>query len=749
MTLKKLSQTRYVEPVQPVPGSPAVPGSPGSPGTPPTPGYFKNVTVAPLFKYSLNFGGQIIALSDIKQPIISIVFQDYRSQSPPPVWVENPSTTKLVYVPPSPGTPPTPPTPGLPATPGVLGQPGGTVTDLKFGWNASAVSKQTASGNVRFNVSVDPSSLGIVVGLNNQNEGSSYQEIEFGLYFTQAKALVYENGAQKTSVQTVSITDVFSIVRSGGVVTYLKNDVLFYTSGHSSFGPVFIDSSLYSGGDQIVFAELVILNESGSSSGYMRPLRGFATDKPYAVSDGYFSPLSGIASTTIAVGGTGVFAPLSSLGSNYPYNGADSTLKPVGSSARTGIGDLTPTYAIASSVMSEMLGQSYMLTGEIGSVTNGALRSLQTLSTNRPYGESRGFMQPVQALSVEIPAINNYANLKSRAAFVVANGHDSTGENRFTYTASVPTVSAYGGSNARLVGPTPALSVSGTFVSWGFADLVAPSALVAAAGRVNGVGGAALTIGAFGSPTYLLVGYCGAVASVTVNDQYVVVANGKSGAVGNATLTLPLYDLVVSGKAENYGSADLLMPSPKLAGSAVAWLVAPNASLVAIGSAVVTVSYEAYALNLNHRPRGNETPTDELTRFTNYPFDKIIRYQNSYFGVNSTGLYLLEGTTDNGAPISYEVRTHVTDFNEVAMKTVVSSYFGGSLGAAETVTLYGGKTGANAYNYTTPRGTNLQNYRQKFGKGIKDRYYALGVSGADAFELSSIDFEISTLTRRI
>jgi hypothetical protein len=137
-----------------------------------------------------------------------------------------------------------------------------------------------------------------------------------------------------------------------------------------------------------------------------------------------------------------------------------------------------------------------------------------------------------------------------------------------------------------------------------------------------------------------------------------------------------------------------------------------------------------------------------MTRYTNYPFDRIVRYKNSYFGMNSTGLYLLEGTTDNGTAISYEVKTAMTDFDSPQKKTVEMAYFGARFGAA-TISLHVGESGTESYSYTTPRGAAAQNYRQAFGRGIKSRYYALSVAGSETFSLDTLTLNIAELARKV
>jgi hypothetical protein len=224
--------------------------------------------------------------------------------------------------------------------------------------------------------------------------------------------------------------------------------------------------------------------------------------------------------------------------------------------------------------------------------------------------------------------------------------------------------------------------------------------------------------------------------------------DSSNAGLGRAALTLPLFELVATGQTQNHGGANLLMPAARLGATAQAWLTAPSALLTAIGTATVAVTYEAYSVNLSHKT-GDPAPTDEVTRYTHFPFDRIVRYQGSYFGVAADGLYLLEGTTDDGADIAYAMKTCLDDFGMAEQKTVASAYLAGRLGPNITVTLHAGEDGAQTYEYDTLRGPPAQNHREKFGRGVKNRYFALGLAGTDALELDSIELEINKLTRRI
>lgn len=318
-------------------------------------------------------------------------------------------------------------------------------------------------------------------------------------------------------------------------------------------------------------------------------------------------------------------------------------------------------------------------------------------------------------------------------------GHDSTGENALDVTLPSIGLTIYGGAN--LSAPLSALigdaTVTGT--NWGSIDATLPALTGALTGTVSGMMRVAATL-----PALEMVGYFGSVISATIG-KVTFAATGKGGAVGSIRATLPMLEVSASVTTENWGSIDAVLPAITTGNHGAIWALLPGLELTIIGTAVVEATYEAYALNLNHTGDG----PDELTRYTNFPFTHIVRYKNSYFGMASNGIYLLAGTTDDGTAIDYEVITHKTDFDVPELKTVTYVYFGGRLGATETVTLFAGDDTPVAYNYTTPRGAAIQNYRQAFGRGIKDRYYALGVSGSKEFELDTLDLNVDQLTRRI
>lgn len=325
-------------------------------------------------------------------------------------------------------------------------------------------------------------------------------------------------------------------------------------------------------------------------------------------------------------------------------------------------------------------------------------------------------------------------------------GHDATGENAIMVLAPMATLKMHGGMSAKLVAPMQRVLAAMTGVALADFDLVAPMQTVSATGKTSAV----MSFG-MSAPLPTVAATFGSVISVT-GPMGTLTASGKSGAVGRVEVTCPLFELEMTGSARSRMTFDLKAPIPQLGqGSLRVVAAAPMATLVLVGTATVVATYEAYAVNLKHAP--GFQGSDELTRYTNYPFDAIVRYQGRYFGVGAAGLYLLEGTTDHASPtptaIPWDWRTCLTDFDDPSKKTPVSVYIGGRMGPAATVDLIVGETGDQSYSFATPRGATAQNYRQKFGRGVKARYFGLGAAGNGELAIDTLDFTIADLARRI
>lgn len=251
-------------------------------------------------------------------------------------------------------------------------------------------------------------------------------------------------------------------------------------------------------------------------------------------------------------------------------------------------------------------------------------------------------------------------------------------------------------------------------------------------------------------PLASLIGYGGAVLSVG-SGRPMVSASAVTGSVGVVTATLPLVVLSSTATQHERGGAALRMPSLVVGPSGRVVAVMPAGRLTSIGHAVVAVTQEAYVLNMNSLQVDGQDVVmgGQLTRYTDFPFTKVVRYLGSYYGVASDGLYLLEGDTNNGAPIEWAFTTCTTDFKAPTKKTVASVYFGGELGPEAEFTVACGELPDQMHQYTTTKQALQRNHRQKFGLGRKARYYAFGVAGDGELNLDSLEFEVANMTRRI
>ena len=127
--------------------------------------------------------------------------------------------------------------------------------DRNLGWNSGARSQKVSFGDCQLRFSSPSSNAGLCIGFNTEDRDANFREIRHALFFQTTtsgpRAFVYESGAEKYSAGAYESDDIFTIRRTDGVVRYFKNDTLLYTSLTASSGAVFVDSSLYAGGDSV------------------------------------------------------------------------------------------------------------------------------------------------------------------------------------------------------------------------------------------------------------------------------------------------------------------------------------------------------------------------------------------------------------------------------------------------------------------------------------------------------------------
>lgn len=228
-------------------------------------------------------------------------------------------------------------------------------------------------------------------------------------------------------------------------------------------------------------------------------------------------------------------------------------------------------------------------------------------------------------------------------------------------------------------------------------------------------------------------------------------ATGRTGSMISVTTIMPMASVEAQITAEGVMRVACAMPMLQPGPWGRVTTVMPMARVSIIAQSVVEVTYEAYAVNLKPGPK----MPNQVTRYTNYPFNQIVRFKNRYIGVADDGLYELGGDTDydadtpTGPPWAWH--TGETDFNSPQKKNVRESMFAGRLGPSATASVSVREAVAQTYDATIVRGSSAQNHRIKYGRGLSARYWSFGWSDPDGgtCEPDAIEFEAAELGRKL
>ena len=333
------------------------------------------------------------------------------------------------------------------------------------------------------------------------------------------------------------------------------------------------------------------------------------------------------------------------------------------------------------------------------------------------------------------------ADIAGPMGSLYATMRDLTGEREFNGTSPMGTLSMQGGAAADLTAPMGTLVSSMTVPVSITAELVCPMGTLVASMTADLLMRADIRLSSAGT----LDAYFGAQAELTA-PMGTLDSAATVGALMSFTATAPIGQLEAIATAGILMRADLTSPMLRAAPGMDFDVIGPMGTLSAILTATVTITYEAYCLNL--KP-GNKGGVHELTRWNVVPFDGIARYGNDYYGWGPGGLHLIGGALDAGQPIAWNWHTAITDFGTSQRKYLRELVLSGRIGPTAVASVSVGEKADVTYNYSTPRGQLAQNYRVKTGKGLKDAYYAIGLSGTDVGDVDSVAFGTADGTRRL
>jgi hypothetical protein len=144
------------------------------------------------------------------------------------------------------------------------------------------------------------------------------------------------------------------------------------------------------------------------------------------------------------------------------------------------------------------------------------------------------------------------------------------------------------------------------------------------------------------------------------------------------------------------------------------------------------------------------TDTWEVTEYT-WTFDQLVKFDDQYLGVNSTGIYLLGGSTNAGTDISATIETGLDDFGLLTSKRLSTLHVGWKSDSDAIITVTMDEDTNQSYEYDLLATNNNQDAtRVMIGYPTQRRYINLKIENQDGedFSLYSMEMLLSMSIRK-
>lgn len=144
--------------------------------------------------------------------------------------------------------------------------------------------------------------------------------------------------------------------------------------------------------------------------------------------------------------------------------------------------------------------------------------------------------------------------------------------------------------------------------------------------------------------------------------------------------------------------------------------------------------------------------TGGASRYDNFPFNSMTKAYGKYIGCAETGLYLMEGSDDDGTKIAASFKTGLSNFGERRQKRINDVFLGVLTSGDLVLKVVADEQGSRTeYWYDVVQHGDADNHRVKVGKGLKATYWGFELvnkDGAD-FDLDNLQLYPLTLSRRV
>jgi len=623
----------------------------------------------------------------------------------------------------------------IPGKPGVAGIESAIVETEKTGWSSGAVSIPVITGDGGYEFYIPSGVVGVVCGLADDFSGIGYRTINHALHFSRGSVSLLEFGDIVQSLGSYGSGDKFVIWRQGGAVFVSQNGVLIaHRSGR--LGASFrLASSMFLKGDTIVDAKVAVIAANrgvgDAALGALKAL-GMQGSNNFGVAE--IGPLTSTASSDNHASGASVLSGVQVLASDKHYAFGAAQLGAFDAYAESGV--TQPAWSSGDGWLSGVSTFGHSFTGAVGT-GSASLHRVEVMASDRVYGSADAELGEVFAfgaqeihISMGLLVMGGHITINGKGEEVDVNG----------INAVLPPLTLDGrfGHQMKLTAPKLEIEVSGDFTPVLRGEMTLPSLGVVGKGVTGGVMTAELSL----NP--LLVDLrSGWVGVLNPKGGYSIDASGVSGGVGRGELKFNgRVDIEASGTVRELTVWSLTGPSVTVAPTGQAWLVTPKLTMYAQGEAVVTATYEAYAINLT---------TGAVSHYTNYPFDNILRFGDRFFGVKSDGIFELTGDTDLGAPVLSKIKTFRTNFGASNLKRVPWVYVAGRSSPDMVIGVQADEQPVTRFRtWQAPNyGTHL--VRAKCGANVKGSYYSFTFENVEGrnFEIDRVEALVDTTTRAI
>jgi len=137
------------------------------------------------------------------------------------------------------------------------------------------------------------------------------------------------------------------------------------------------------------------------------------------------------------------------------------------------------------------------------------------------------------------------------------------------------------------------------------------------------------------------------------------------------------------------------------------------------------------------------TMTSAHSTYSNFGFNSYFKLANSYYGINSTGVWKLTGDLDITTSIQTDVETPISSFDKQGMKACCDAIIFGRLqGDIEVVTVNDEQEEREGFIVNQDEREGLHRIRVRIPKGLKGATWQFKLRNVDGSQFSINNFEV-------